>query len=67
MQHSSTNVTGMRDLMTEWNAEVGAWCRKQIKTMQKAGAPIPPEDAACGPGEPGPHRPLMGVLRKSII
>jgi len=29
---------GMRDLMTEWNAEVGAWCSKQINTLQKAGA-----------------------------
>jgi hypothetical protein len=32
---------GVRDLMTEWNAEVGAWFDKQINTMQKAGAPIP--------------------------
>ena len=31
-------TTGMHDLMTEWNTEVGAWCSKQIKTLQKAGA-----------------------------
>lgn len=34
-------TSGMHDLVTEWNAEVGVWFGKQINTMQKAGAPIP--------------------------
>ncbi len=32
---------GTRDLVTQWNAEVGAWHGKQISTLQKAWAPIP--------------------------
>ncbi|MGH8590704.1 MAG: hypothetical protein ACREXX_15655 [Gammaproteobacteria bacterium] len=28
----------VRDVVSEWNAEVGAWCTKQINTLQKAGA-----------------------------
>ncbi|MGQ0593645.1 MAG: hypothetical protein ACT4QB_13650 [Gammaproteobacteria bacterium] len=32
---------GSRDLMSAWNAEVGAWFAKQINTIQKTGAPIP--------------------------
>ena len=34
-------TSGMHDLVTEWNAEVGVWFGKQINTIQKAGAPIP--------------------------
>ncbi|MDQ3775979.1 MAG: hypothetical protein M3461_17290 [Pseudomonadota bacterium] len=57
----------MRDPMTEWNTEVGAWCSKQIKTLQKAGDADPAEDAASRPEEPGPHTSVTEVLRKSII